>query len=79
MEREFQRRVAEYNDDVAAGSASVTANLPNASHGILANSSNKGRGDEEEKEEPRQIKVVRESIVQGWAKEWALGCVNPAS
>ena len=64
MEREFQRRVAEYNDDVA-GSANLPPGGGASHHGILANGSNKGRGDgdEEEKEEPRQMKVVRESIV----------------
>ena len=55
VEREFQRRAAEYNN--AGGSASVTADPPNGSHGILANGSSKGK-DEEEEMEPRQKKVI---------------------
>ena len=53
VEREFQRRAAEYNNE---GSASVTSNLPSASHGILAN--NKGRDDEEEREQKKVARVI---------------------
>ena len=61
VEREFQRRAAEYNN---AGGASMTADPPNGSHGILANgSSNKGKDDEEETE-PRQKKVVSVYLYQ---------------
>ena len=61
VEREFQRRAAEYNN--AGGSASVTADPPNGSHGILANGSSKGK-DEEEEMEPRQKKVVSVYLYQ---------------
>ena len=27
----------------------------------------------------KEIKIGQETNLQGWAKEWTLGCVNPAS